>query len=256
MIKPPGTILQHMYFKARLRRLRPGFFVEVGFGRGELSNILLEHGWSGIGFDLNPESHTRSRSINSKFIETGRFETRQADWLEVEAGPKKADMIISCMVLEHLDERNEARYFEKCKRELSSDGLMVLLVPAGEQYWGIEDEIAGHYRRYTRDTLKTKLQTSGFEVCHTAGLTFPVSNLLFPLSELLVKRAEEKKMAMTMQQRTVSSGVRTVPYKTSFPWLLGLVLNELVMHPFYWLQNLSRKSTRAMVLYIEGRPQK
>ena len=235
--------------------MRPGFFVEVGSGRGELSNLLLEHGWSGIGFDLNPASPAHLQDINAKFIETGRFEVQQANWLDVEVG-KKADMIVSCMVLEHLDEKNEARYFEKCKRELSSDGLMVLLVPAGEQYWGVEDEIAGHFRRYTRDLLRTRLESSGFEVRHMAGLTFPVSNLLFPLSELLVQRAEKKKMAMTMQQRTIASGIRTVPYKTTFPWFLGLVLNELVMYPFYRLQNLTRESARAMVLYTEGKPVK
>lgn len=255
MIRPPGTILQHMHFKARLRRLQPGFFVEVGSGRGELSRLLLERGWSGIGFDLNPESRALMQEINGKFIENGQFEIRQANWLDMEI-TRKADLIVSCMVLEHLDEMDETRYFEKCKRELSDDGLMVLLVPAGEQYWGIEDEIAGHFRRYTRDLLRAKMETSGFEVCHVAGLTFPVSNLLFPLSELLVHRAEEKKQSMTMQQRTIASGIRRVPYKTTFPWLLGLVLNEIVMYPFYWIQELTRGSTRAMVLYTEGKPAK
>ena len=242
-----------MYFKERLRRLRPGFFVEVGSGRGELSRLLLEHGWSGIAFDLNPASPAHVEDINGEFIENGQFEIRPANWLDEEIS-RKADMIVSCMVLEHLNEKDEARYFEKCRRELSDSGVMVLLVPAGKQYWGIEDEIAGHFRRYTRDLLRKQMETSGFEVCHIAGLTFPVSNLLIPLSELLVKRAEEKKQAMTMQQKTIASGIRTVPFKTTFPWLLGLVLNEIVMYPFYWLQKLTRGSTRAMVLYTEGKP--
>lgn len=242
-----------MYFKERLRRLRPGFFVEVGSGRGELSHLLLEHGWSGIGYDLNPASLAHMEELNGEFIENGQFEIRQANWLDEEIS-RKADMIVSCMVLEHLDEKDEARYFEKCRRELGDDGVMVLLVPAGKQYWGIEDEIAGHFRRYTRGLLTEKMETSGFEVFHIAGLTFPVSNLLFPLSELLVKHAEEKKQEMTKQQRTVASGIRTVPYKTTFPWLLGLVLNEIVMYPFYWLQKLTRGSTRAMVIYSEGKP--
>jgi hypothetical protein len=58
---PPGTILQHRYLKERLSRLRPGRFVEVGCGKGFTSRVLLDAGWTGIGYDLNPDSlHPRA----------------------------------------------------------------------------------------------------------------------------------------------------------------------------------------------------
>lgn len=47
MILPPGTILQQMYFKERLRALSCGRFVEVGAGQGVVSKTLLDLGWSG-----------------------------------------------------------------------------------------------------------------------------------------------------------------------------------------------------------------
>jgi len=44
MVKPPGTIVQGMYLKERLRRREPGQFLEVGGGSGWVSEVL----WSGV----------------------------------------------------------------------------------------------------------------------------------------------------------------------------------------------------------------
>jgi len=38
---PPGTILQLMYLKERLVNIKPGRFVEIGPGSGEISGLLL-----------------------------------------------------------------------------------------------------------------------------------------------------------------------------------------------------------------------
>ena len=63
------------------------------------------------------------------------------------------------MVLEHLDEEDELRYFEKCEQDLKPGGFAILLVPASPAHWGVEDEIAGHYRRYTFDSLRVLLRS-------------------------------------------------------------------------------------------------
>jgi SAM-dependent methyltransferase len=250
MILPPGTILQQMYFKERLARLPRGRFVEVGAGQGIVSKTLLDLGWSGSAYDLNADSLAVASEVNRPAVSEGRYRVLHQDWLDTPAA-SASDLVVSCMVLEHLDDDDEARYFEHVRHSLAPGGTGVLFVPACPAYWGVEDEIAGHFRRYTAHELKRRIERHGLEVRHMAGLTFPVSNLLFPVSEFLVRRAERRKMALSLKERTKLSGNRTVKFKTTFPGALRLLLNETVMYPFHLLQKLNAGNGRSMVLYAE-----
>jgi SAM-dependent methyltransferase len=239
-----------MYFKERLRGLPPGRFVDVGAGQGIVSRTLLDLGWNGSAYDLNGESLAIAAQVNRPAVSEGRYRVIERDWLDdVEAEP--ADLIVSCMVLEHMADADEGRYFERCKSMLRPGGTGVLFVPGSPRHWGIEDEIAGHYRRYTFEGLRRRIEEHALEVRHLAGLTFPVSNVLYPLSEYLVRRAERNKMKLTIAERTRLSGNRAVPFKTTFPALLRIVLNETVMYPFHVLQKLSAGNDRSLVVYAE-----
>jgi len=257
MLFPPGTILQRMYLRGRISRLRPGQFIEVGAGEGHLSALLLNAGWRGAGVEPDAASAARAREVNRDAIAQGRYEVVNDNWLAPAEGsqlPKNVDLILSCMVLEHLDERSERAYFERCEQHLGRDGRVILLVPACEAAWGIEDVLAGHFRRYTRTRIRQLLDSIGWRLEHLAGLTYPVSNLLLPLSNLLVRRAEAHKRRLSMQERTASSGRRQVPGKTAFPAMAVLVLNEITLYPLYLLQLVFRGARAALVLYAEARP--
>jgi SAM-dependent methyltransferase len=250
MILPPGTILQQMYFKERLRALPTGRFVEVGAGQGIVSRTLLDLGWTGTAYDLNGESLAIAAQINRPAVAAGRFDVMERNWFDA-APAAPVDLIVSCMVLEHMSDADESRYFEQCKLALRPGGSGVLFVPGDPRHWGIEDEIAGHFRRYTFEGLRRRIEEHGLTVRHLAGLTFPVSNLLYPLSEYLVRRAERNKMRLAMAERTRLSGNRAVPFKTTFPALLRLVLNETLLYPFHVLQKLSARNERSLVVYAE-----
>jgi SAM-dependent methyltransferase len=174
----------------------------------------------------------------------------ERNWFDA-APAAPVDLIVSCMVLEHMSDADESRYFEQCKSALRPGGRGVLFVPGDPRHWGIEDEIAGHFRRYTFEGLRRRIEEHGLTVRHLAGLTFPVSNLLFPLSEYLVRRAERNKMRLAIAERTRLSGNRAVPFKTTFPALLRLVLNETLLYPFHVLQKLSARNDRSLVVYAE-----
>ncbi|OQW91664.1 MAG: hypothetical protein BWK78_03940 [Thiotrichaceae bacterium IS1] len=248
---PPGTILQHIYLKERLRLIGPGRFVEVGCGQGITSKILLDLGWTGIGYDLNPQSLERARLLNKAAVEIGDYQVVNQNWLDSET-TAPVDLVISCMVLEHLNDSDEERYFQQCRQWLKPDGKVILLVPASPAYWGIEDEIAGHYRRYSLEEMPQKLSKFGYRENHLVALTYPVSNLLYPLSEFLVARAEKRKTALSMLERTRQSGNRKVFFKTHFPSILKIVLNEVVMYPFHLLQKIHKNNAKALVMYLEA----
>ena len=250
MILPPGTILQQMYLKERLRSVSGGRFIEVGAGQGIVSKTLLDLGWSGRAYDLNAQSLAVAAQLNRLAVSEGRYELEQRDWLDV-ATTQPVDLVVSCMVLEHLAEADEARYLEHCRRALKPRGLGVLFVPGCPDYWGMEDEIAGHFRRYTFQSLQRSIEAQGLRLRHVAGLTYPLSNILFPVSEFLVRRAERGKLALSADERTRLSGNRAVPFKTRFPPALRIILNERVLYPLHLLQKINAQNPRSLVIYAE-----
>jgi SAM-dependent methyltransferase len=253
MILPPGTLLQLMYLNERLATLTPGRFYEIGVGRGYLSANLLARGWSGVGFELDSDSAAAAREGNQEAIRDGRYSIERKDWLRSDAvsDGTRADVVISCMVLEHLDEASEALYLKRCRERLAPGGRGILLVPGSPRDWGIEDEIAGHQRRYTRESLAALLEANDARVAHMAGLTYPLSNLLLPLSNRLVVRAERDKLVLDADARTRASGRREVVGKTVFPAVAGLLLNQVALYPLHLLQKALRSAERALVLYAE-----
>lgn len=183
-------------------------------------------------------------------VRASRWSVRVRDWLEETIVPQ-ADLILSAMVLEHFDDLQVRRYFAQTERALRPGGLGVVLVPASPAHWGIEDEVAGHVRRYTRETLREAVEAAGFSVAHLAGLTYPVSNFLLRLSNRQVRRWEADRVALPLEQRTRLSGRREVPWKTSFPFIASVALNETALLPLHALQLLGRESAHALVLYCE-----
>lgn len=252
-ILPPGTLLQLMYIRDRLRDVHPGRFVEVGPGAGHISALLLSMGWRGTAYDLESSTIAALERRFPEDIAAGRYRVINGDWLKV-SHPEPVDLFLSCMVIEHLDADGEQAFVDCARKSLTTEGRMITIVPGSPKHWGIEDEIAGHYRRYTKDSATTLLESSGMHVKHVTGLTFPISNMLFPLSNFLVRRSEARKLSLSMVERTKQSGIRDVPMKTNFPNVFGLLLNERAIYPLHLVQKLFGRSNRAMVLYVEATP--
>lgn len=252
-VLPPGTLLQLMYFRERLKKLDVGHFIEIGAGAGDITQELLDAGWSGTVYDLEAQTAKRLRIRFAQEIASGKLRVEQGDYL-TQDGEDDADMIISCMVMEHMDDAQECEYVKVSNRHLRDNGCMVGFVPAGMRYWGVEDDIAGHCRRYERKKLQDLFHEEHWSINHMAGLTFPVSNMLLPISNHLVKRAESNKLMLSELEKTKLSGCREVAYKTSFPSALKWVLNPVTMRPLHWLQKVFRHNSRAMVLYFEATP--
>ncbi|UZE19619.1 class I SAM-dependent methyltransferase [Pseudomonas sp. B21-054] len=248
-VLPPGTILQLMYLRERISGLKPGKFVEIGAGAGHISHLLLSLGWRGKAYDLSPTTAETLRNRFAGQIANGSYDVVVGDWLTAPTEP--CDLVISCMVMEHFDDEGQRAFILHGRNCLTTDGAMITIVPGSPAHWGIEDEIAGHYRRYSRETATSVFDQEGMNMVHISGLTYPVSNMLFPLSNFIVKRNESKKLSLSMIDRTKQSGIRGVPMKTTFPKALGLLLNERVMFPLHIVQKAFGNSDKAMVLYCE-----
>lgn len=248
----PGSILQRMYFKKRLKKIakEKKTFMEIGAGKGYFSKLFLEKGFHGIGFDLNQQACEFNAKLNRSFVEKKFYEIRHEDFLNA-SNLSNVDIIFSCMVIEHLDDATLNKFFQKCKQLLNPGGIIISFVPSSMHYWGIEDEIAGHIKRYQYNNFSTLALQHNLNVNHIAGLTYPISNILFGLSNHLVKKHENNKKDLTLEQRTIYSGFRNIKYKTLFPSWTKLFLNEFVLYPAYLLQQIFKKNNNCMVIYCE-----
>jgi len=193
----------------------------------------------------------------SSSILDGRYEVKAEDYMTVHVDTSfgQCDLIISSMVMEHLDKELESTFMHRSTELLRPGGLLIGLVPASPTHWGIEDEIAGHCRRYTREDLQALAIDTHWEIRHLAGLTYPVSNILLPVSNFLVGRAEKSKMTLTDLEKTKASGIRSVRFKTRFPNAMSLVLNRYVLFPLHLTQKAFSSESNSLVLYFEATPQ-
>jgi len=244
---PPGNILQNLYLKKRLKNYKDKRFLEVGSGNGLLSNVILESGLKGIGCDLNSGACENNKVLNANYIENNSYQVLNQDFMNFDES-KKFDIIVSAFVIEHLEDFELAPFIGKMKRLLSENGKIILFVPSSMKYWGIEDVMAGHIKRYEFEDFNDFFELNN---THITGLTYPVSNILFSLSNFLVKKNESSKLDLSQKERTVYTGNRNVPFKTNFPAVFKLILNEFVLYPFHLLQLIFGKNKNSMVIYCE-----
>jgi SAM-dependent methyltransferase len=72
------------------------------------------------------------------------------------------DSVICLNVVEHVeDDATALRNIFNCLRP---QGRAIILVPEGPSIYGTLDRVLGHYRRYTEEELKAKMEDAGFQV--------------------------------------------------------------------------------------------
>ena len=65
-------------------------------------------------------------------------------------------------VLEHIE--NDEVFLQDLSIKMNDGGVLLLSVPAFSSLWSSEDDIDGHFRRYTIATLRKVVQKTEFEI--------------------------------------------------------------------------------------------
>lgn len=250
---PPGNILQQLYLRERLNLVKNNGdnFLEIGSGNGYVSSVFLQLGFQGIGIDLNKKACENNSYVNKQYITKKKYRVINGDFLTTNID-EQFDIIISCMVIEHLQNEVLDNFIKKSLSLLKEDGVLILQVPANMKFWNIEDEIAGHVKRYEETDIKKLSEDYNLTIHHLAALNYPISNWLFKFSNYLVEKNEKDKLNLSQQERTIYTGHREVVMKTKFPKIFNLILNPIVLYPFHVLQKFySGKLNDALVFYVE-----
>ena len=116
---------------------------DFGCGSGYLAGYLQNLGYDVSGSDMSHEAidFGVSKGIkNLHVVEPGKT---------VPGG--HFDLILALDVIEHIDDDKGA--IRDLKEALKPNGTLIITVPAYRWMWGVQDEVAHHFRRYNMSSL-------------------------------------------------------------------------------------------------------
>jgi len=120
--------------------------LNIGCGAGHFNDIAVAAGYRI--FAIEPDLSAFKLAVSS-----------QSDLLEVRHGgifdvdlPEDFDAVVLHDVLEHIEADSDA--LRVAKNVLKTGGVLVISVPALPSLFGFHDEQLGHFRRYTKQSLR------------------------------------------------------------------------------------------------------
>lgn len=175
-------------------------FVSEAIGKEDIETVLIEPGSNGI-------ANAKKRGLKNLVCFT--FEDAQ---LINDSLPN----VGLFDVLEHIE--NDTDFLQKIFSCLKPGGKVFITVPAYQFLWSNEDVHAGHFRRYTLNTIHKKLETCGFEVLYETYLFSFLSLPIFLFRTLPgIFKTKHKKTAR--KNNKMKNGIVRLP---------GLILNPFM----------------------------
>jgi len=135
--------------------------LEIGSGTGNLTRQLVPRDVY-VASDVNPlYLHTLENLTSDRPYLSAHYTdvTDLASFPKVEGG---FDTVVCLNVVEHVDD--DVGALRNIAAVLSEGGRAVILVPQGPWNLGTLDEVLGHRRRYTEESLRAAARGAGLEV--------------------------------------------------------------------------------------------
>jgi 2-polyprenyl-3-methyl-5-hydroxy-6-metoxy-1,4-benzoquinol methylase len=139
-----------------------GRVLEIGGGIGNFTADIAGVAESVVSLEPNEYCH-RQLVEKTKSLANVTVRNITAEELDRQMpADYRADAAVCMNVLEHLaDDELAVNTFGK---RLKAGGLLVLLIPAGPWLFGEIDRRLGHYRRYSKPSVRALMQKTGFEI--------------------------------------------------------------------------------------------
>lgn len=143
-----------------------GHVLEIGAGIGTMSRRLLGHADDLV---LVEPARNLYEVLAARFANDPRVTTHHGEvgpWLRptnsASRGASRFDSIVMVNVLEHIDD--DVGFVRMLPELLAPSGRLVLFVPSLPVLYGELDRTVGHFRRYTRTSLRTVVEGAGLQI--------------------------------------------------------------------------------------------
>jgi glycosyltransferase involved in cell wall biosynthesis len=135
--------------------------LEIGSGTGNLTRRLVPR-QTYVASDINP---LYLQTLNGLTVDRPYLDVTLTDVTKGESFPQVPggfDTVVCLNVIEHVDDDRGS--LENIRSVLAPDGKAIVLVPHVPGLLGTLDEVLGHKRRYSEESLRRLAKDSGFEV--------------------------------------------------------------------------------------------
>lgn len=117
--------------------------LDFGCGSGFLVGKLQEQGYNAYGTDQSDEAINYRRDL----VKNLSIQSTE----KIGFPDDSFDLVMALDVVEHI--KDDALAVRELERVLKPGGFIIYTVPAYQWLWGVQDEVAQHYRRYTVGSL-------------------------------------------------------------------------------------------------------
>jgi len=135
--------------------------LEIGCGLGNFTEQIRDREWV-VGLDVDPAcvAHHQRRFSDARHIRAMALDALDPALLDLRR--ERFDSIACLNVLEHIED--DVTLLRRMHGLLPAGGRVVLIVPAFMALYGPIDRNLGHYRRYTRRSLRAAATQAGLHV--------------------------------------------------------------------------------------------
>lgn len=172
-----GTELESLaearnYYAWVLRQFEPHLgpkVVEVGAGIGTFSEFLLSVPRVNELVAIEPAANTYSH-LEKRFVVDPRVRTIRG-YLGDHCKSLSANALVAVNVLEHVADHEG--FLRQAHEAVVSGGALLLYVPALPAIYGSLDKAFEHERRYTRSSLRSVIESAGWNVKRVTYMNLP-----------------------------------------------------------------------------------
>lgn len=137
-----------------------GHILEIGCGTGTFTDLMLAAGHEVTAVDINPAyaAFARSRFSHRSGATVMEGDATKMTWTS------PFGTVVALDVLEHIED--DVGFLKRLGACLNPGGRLVVKVPAGEWLYSPMDAAIGHFRRYTKKTLRRAFEAADFDIVH------------------------------------------------------------------------------------------
>jgi len=214
-----GTVNYRKWIYDNIRASLGKRVIELGAGIGNFTQLLTDRDIV-IAVD---NSEAAVKKLTKKFFKFNnviplKIDIERPELLQLTRFD--ADTIVCINVLEHIEDDSKA-LSDMCAL-LNPGDKLILLVQAFQFLYGTIDRIVGHYRRYSRQELSSKLHEAGFSIRDIYYMN-SIAVFAWFLNNRILKRQEQSPTQVAFFDRWIVPWLKEIEYVVRPPFGLALI---------------------------------